>query len=227
MEKLLWKGVKKIPKTFEKEDIARIFDQIFKSKDYWKTKGYKDWGEFLKWRDACLIATIYSLGLRPKEACCLKFSDFNFKYGLVKIDGANNKTRKDRIIPIPKTLLKFYIAYFKFSKLRFWKGSKYLFPSFQNNHISPQTLKGIFREKILKPLGLWDCPFEAKAEYRTLYKLRHSRASHILNRQIKEKGAPDIFAIANLLGHSDIRSTQVYLHTDKRYMSYLRKQIDF
>ena len=60
-----------------------------------------------------------------------------------------------------------------------------------------------------------------------LYTLRHSRASHILKKQIKETGQPDLYAIANFLGHSDIRSTTVYLHTDEDYMGYLREQIEF
>lgn len=84
----------------------------------------------------------------------------------------------------------------------------------------------IMREKILKPLNLWEMPTKGKRPKFSTYTLRHSRASHILNKQIKETGQPDIYAIANILGHSDIRSTTVYLHTDKKYNNYLRELLD-
>lgn len=223
---LHYQGTKKLPEIFSEQEINLILNQIAQCQDYWKTKGYKDWGEFFKFRDTTLIATIYILGLRPKEACCLKFSDFDFQTAIVKIQAENNKVKKDRIIPVPKILMQIYKSYFQFPRARFWKGSKYLFPSFQNSHISPQTLKAIFREKALKPLGLWEMPEQNKISKFRLYTLRHSRASHILNKQIKKTGKPDIFAISNLLGHADIRSTQIYLHTDLSYRKYLREQME-
>ena len=223
-ETLLYKGTRKLPDIFNERQINSILNQILICKDY--RKGNNEWGGFFKMRDLCLIATIYLLGLRPKEACCLKFEDFNMRTAIVKIRGINNKVRKDRIIPVPELLFRFYKKYFEFPKDRFWRGSPYLFPSLQNQHISPQTFKAIFREKALKPLGLWKMPKEHKIPKIRLYTLRHSRASHILKKQIKEKGQPDIYAIANFLGHSDIRSTQIYLHTDKEYQEYLRGVIE-
>jgi len=152
--RLLYNGFKKIPSVFSDEDINKIIFQIMNCKDYFKN----DYGTFMRYRDMCLISTIYILGLRPKEACCLKFSDFDFRKMLVKINGKNNKTRKDRILPLPKLLKEIYVPYFKMPRNRFWRGSEYLFPSAENNYISPGRLKHIFREKILKPLNLWVMP---------------------------------------------------------------------
>lgn len=226
MERLNYNGTRKLPEIFSEQEINAILRQIIQCSDYWKKKGYADWGKFFKMRDVCLFATIYILGLRPKEACCLKFSDFNSRTATIKIRGENNKVRKDRIIPVPRVLMQILRQYLVFPRARFWRGSKYLFPSFMNDHISSGTLKSIFREKVLKPLNLWSMP-EHLGGTRTIYKLRHSRASHILKKQIKETGRPDIYAIANLLGHADIRSTQVYLHTDENYQEYLREQLEF
>ena len=219
MQRLNYNGTKKLPEVFSEEEINGILKQLFISEDYKKN----DWGEWTRFRDISAIATIYILGLRPKEACCLQFLDFNVRYATVKIRGENNKRRKDRIIPVPKILNQIYKPYFSFSRARFWRGSKYLFPSLQNNHFSPQTLKTIFREKALKPLRLWKIPTKNKIPKIRLYTLRHSRATHILKKQIKTSGKPDLYAIANFLGHSDIRSTQVYLHTDEEYREYLRE----
>jgi len=222
-ETLLYSGIKKVPFVFEESQINAIFSQIIECEDYPKTI----WGEWEKWRDVCLIASVYLLALRPKEACCLRFKDFNLRTMFVKIRASSNKVRKERIIPVPKIIMNFYRHYFAFSRHRFWRGSTYLFPSLENEHISPQRLKHIFREKVLKPLGFWEAPQESTKVPRVrLYSLRHSRATQILNKQIKEHGYPDIHAIANLLGHGDIRSTQVYLHADKNYMEYLRGEIE-
>jgi site-specific recombinase XerD len=223
-ERLNYSGTNKdrpLPKIFSQEDIGRIITQPLRCKNYWSKKGYADWGEFLKMRDVCILATIYILGLRPNEACSLKFEDFDFKNRKVIIRGENNKCKKDRILPVPASLMKFYKQYLVFPRSRFWRASKYLFPSFSRDHVSASTLKFIMREKVLKPLNLWNF-----SETRTTYKLRHSRASHLLAKQIEDFGRPDIFAIANILGHADIRSTQVYLHTDEKYTDYLREMMN-
>ncbi|MCX5718781.1 MAG: hypothetical protein NT055_02235, partial [Nitrospirae bacterium] len=95
MERLNYQQTHKIPEIFSESEINAILNQISKCQDYWKKKGYADWGRFFKFRDLTLIATIYILGLRPKEGCCLKFSDFNMRIAVVKIQGENNKVRKD------------------------------------------------------------------------------------------------------------------------------------
>jgi len=223
MERLNYNGTRKLPEIFTEQEVMQIVLQPLKSQDYWTKDGYADWGEFFRMRDVCLLATIYLLGLRPKEACCLRFDDFDFRSGNVKIRASSNKVRKERVLPIPATLMKFYRKYLTFPKARFWKGSKFLFPSFGSEHLSASALKTIMREKILKPLNLWEMPVNSKKSKFSTYTLRHSRASHLLNKQIQESGQPDIYAIANILGHSDIRSTTVYLHTDKKYQDYLRE----
>ena len=225
-------GVKKYPKWFSEEEINKIINQISHCEDYWSKKGYADWGKFLRARDTALIATIYILGLRPNEGCCLKFSDFDWKHSLLRIRGETNKTKKDDPpIPVPKILLKILNEYFKFPQERFWRGSKYLFPSFMNEHIASGTLKTIMREKVLKPLDLWETPDGAIGKQRTTYKLRHSRARHLRNKQYKEVGFFDVFAVANFMRHTDIRSTMIYNtdgdEMDDEAMKALRKQVEF
>jgi len=216
-------GVRHYPKWFTEEEIQVIFRQILECKDYWSKKGYADWGKFFKMRDFALIASMYMLALRPREACELKFTDFDWARSILRVRGVTNKTKKDSPpIPVPQLLLKIYNKYFAFSRLRFWHGSKYLFPSFSNPHISSGTLKTIIREKVLKPLGLWEIPDGCIGKARQSYKMRHSRLRHIRNKQYKETGQVDIFSLANFARHADIRSTMAYL-TDTEY---LRKQIE-
>lgn len=220
---LMWTGAKNIKhstKVFSEEEIKIIFDTIRGSKNYWNKKGYKDWGEFNKVRDICLLNFIYYGALRPKEACYLKFVDVDFQDKTIFISGKNNKTRKDRIIHLSKQLMPILQEYLSFPK-RFWKNTDYLFPSYQGNPISPQTLKYIIREKALKPAKLYEKNETGTVSRTRLYSLRKSRASHLLNQ------SKDIFLCANILGHSDIRTTaSFYLHKDKEYNNYLNKMMD-
>lgn len=230
-ERLIWYGVDKIPKHFSDEEIAKMINCGIRSKAYWngegRSKSLKDWGDWLRLRDVCIVATCLLCGLRPKECCCLKFSDFDFKTMYLRIDSKSNKTRKERVIPVPKALMKFYKPYFKYSKSRFWRGSDYLFPSMENNHVSPERIKYIFREKFLKPSGLWLAPKSNNKYTPTrLYAMRHTFATRTMKKMIDKKGEVDIYALANLLGHSDLRSTQKYLHTDEKYGEYLRELVE-
>ena len=98
---------------------------------------------------------------------------------------------------------------------------KYLFPSYENNSISPERWKHIFREKILKVAGLWVAPEEGSTvtKFRS-YTLRHTKATEIMNE------THDLFLVANMLGHAKLNSTKVYLHKDKKYMEYMRNRMN-
>lgn len=212
---LLYEDTKKLPGIFSQADIGQMFEQIDDSPDYLKTV----WGEWMKARDKAILATIYILGLRPGEACGLRFDDFNLKEGTVLIRGENNKVKKDRVLPLPADLLPFYQNYLKFDRIRFWKGSPFLFPSAERQHISAQRWKHTFREKILKPLGLWEAPVNSTIPKYRSYTLRHTRATELLNKY------KDIFLVANVLGHSKLNSSKVYVHTAEDYREYMRKAL--
>lgn len=214
---LLYEGTEKLPEIFNKEDIKKLQEAIINSNDYLPNIH----GEFMKKRDLSLLMTIYLLALRPREACKLRFDDFNLKKLTVKIRGVNNKEGKDRELPIPLELFRYYKGYFKFNRARFWKLSPYIFPSFENPFISPERWKSIFREKVLKPAGLWIAPegISHTPKYRS-YTLRHTRATEILNK------SNDIFLVSNILGHSKLSSSKVYLHKTDSYIDYVRKMLE-
>lgn len=212
------KNIKHVTKVFSDEEIQLIFNTIRNNKeDYLKT----NFGDWIRTRDLCIIALIYYEALRPKEACKLSFNDIDFQNKTIFINGKNNKTGKDRIVRLSKQVMPFLEEYFSYPK-RYWKNSDYLFPSMQNKAISPATFKAVFREKCLKKCGLWEKPPERNNISPTrLYSLRKSRASHLLQK------SKDLFCVANVLGHSDIRTTaSYYIHTDKEYQKYVQGVMD-
>ena len=217
---LLYEDTKKLPEVFTQADISKMLNVLDNSKDYL----HNYWGDWMRARDKALMMTIYALALRPKEACKLKFEDFDLKNMTVHIYGKNNKTGKDRVLPLPNELgkhLRDYLNPKKFPREMFWKGSTYLFPSYENNFVSPGRWKCIFREKILKPAGLYIPPEEGSTvtKFRS-YTLRHTKATELMNE------THDLFLVANVLGHAKLNSTKVYLHKDKNYIEYMRNRMN-
>ena len=179
------------------------------------------YGRWLRARDKAIFLTMRILALRPKEACGLKFEDFDIIGKTIKIRGENNKLGRDRILPLPKKLIEAYMNLSMFPRERYWRGSPYLFTTLHHkSFISPHRWDEIFREKILKPLGIWEEP-EGKSTSPAYspYSLRHTRATEILN------ATKNIFLVADILGHSDITSTEVYIHLSREYLEYMRRAL--
>jgi integrase len=212
---LLYQDIERIPEKFFSEDIEVMLNTLDNSNDYLKTV----WGEWMKARDKAILMTVYLLGLRPLETCALRFDDFNMRDETVLIRGENNKQKKDRILPIPKKLLKYVMAYLKFPRFM-WKSSSYIFPSAENEHISSERWKHIFREKILKPSGLWVAPVGKRMPKYRSYTLRSTRATELLDK------TKDPFLVARFLGHSDLRSIKKYIAISKTYKNYMGESLN-
>jgi integrase len=212
---VVYGDTKTIPEVFRKGEVDLMIATIAKSEKYPKNI----WGEWMKVRDISILLSIDLLGLRPNEACSLHRDDFDFDQKTVHIRGKNNKQRKDRILPIPDKLSMILSAYFKFPQY-LWKGSGYLFPSMENDHLAPQRWKHIFREKVLKPMGKWVAPDNPRGQgtpkFRS-YNLRATRATELLD---QTKG--DIFSVVNFLGHADLRSVKKYLPRCSYFQDHLR-----
>ena len=218
--KILYENTKKLPSFFSDAQITKIIQTIARSKNYMK----RDIGLFHKARDITLIMLLLTTGLRPREACYLRFDDFSSENMTIKIRGENNKQKKDRILPVSNVIIPFFKSYFSFSRARFWRGSQYLFPSFQNEKLSPERLKQRFRE-ILKEANIYKIDYYTKGTHQPrpkyrLYTLRHTCFSKIYNK------THDIFLVSNLAGHSGISSSKVYIHADEDYLEYERNALN-
>lgn len=203
---ILYDETQKLTENWTEQEIKLMFAVLQDSKKYLKTI----WGDWMKARDLCILAAIRYMLLRPKEACKIKFSDLNFETMQLHVRGKNNKTKKDRFISIPQKFLKFYKYYMSFPKWM-WKGSEYLFPSAENKSISAGRWKHIFREKILKPSGLYEPPGKGTMPRTRSYLLRKSGATEML-----DKGA-DPWTVAQTLGHSDLRTIKHYFFQTKKF----------
>ena len=150
----------------------------------------------LDFRNKAMLELLYASGLRISELLNLKLNDISFDEDILKVVGKGDKQRIVPIGDVALEYLKLYINEYRNLILRN-KQSEYLFI---NNNGNQMTRQGFF--KILKK----QCMLKGIKKEVSPHTLRHSFASHLLN-----NGA-DLRTIQELLGHSDISTTQVYTH---------------
>lgn len=138
-----------------------------------------------------MLVLSYSAGLRVGELLDLKVSDIDSSAMMIRV--RNGKGMKERYTVLSKSALLMLRAYY-----RIYKPSDYLFSNpYTGQPLCNRTIQQVF----LKQKKLLGFPKDA-----TLHSLRHSFATHLLL-----KGT-DVVSIQKLMGHSNIRTTSIYLH---------------
>ena len=159
--------------------------------------------DWLAMRDKALLMLIYASGLRISEALAICKKDLNSDYLLIK-----GKGNKERVVPLLSealSIIKQYLALLPFQI----DNAAPIFRGEKGNALST----GVFSRQLIKlrrSLGL--------PEHASAHAFRHSFATHLL-----ENGA-DLRSIQELLGHSDLSTTQRYTkvnieHLAKSYKS--------
>jgi len=159
-----------------------------------------DRNDFFEVRDFCMLELTYGSGLRLAELASVKINDVNRSDGMLLVKG---KGSKERIIPVGS---KSKIAIDDWLKLRQELGLNtcdYLFITQKDTVISHRSIQLRFAKWSEKHSNRHVHP----------HMLRHAFASHIL------ESSSDLLAVQELLGHSDISSTQIYTHLDFQHLA--------
>jgi integrase/recombinase XerD len=158
-------------------------------------------------RDVAIIELLYASGLRATELCELKTRDVNLQVGCVRVLG---KGMKERIVPLGQAASEAIARYVSDCRPKLERKAREL----------------LFLSRTGKPLeriGLWML-IEKYGRKSGLLKqvsphtLRHCFASHLLG------GGADLRIVQELLGHSDIATTQIYTHVDQDRLKAIHKQ---
>jgi integrase/recombinase XerD len=173
---------KSLPNILTEEEVLKLLD-INLNDDF-------------SYRNKAMLELMYATGLRVSELVNLKLQDIDLNQDIVRTFGKGNK---ERIIPIGDYAKEYLEKYIYEHRGRMLKknASEYLF---LNNHGNKMTRQGFFKliKKIAKEKGIND--------NLSPHTIRHSFASHLL------KYGADLRTIQELLGHSDISTTQIYTH---------------
>jgi integrase/recombinase XerD len=176
---------KHLPKVLSKEDIEKLLD-IKLNSDF-------------DYRNKAMLELIYASGLRVSELVNLKINDVDLFNASVRTMG---KGSKERIIPLGNYAIQAISVYLNEHRTSLLKGY-FTDALFLNNHGQKMTRQGFFQiiKKIAKEKNI-------KMSF-SPHTLRHSFATHLL-----DYGA-DLRSIQELLGHSDISTTQIYTHVSR------------
>jgi site-specific recombinase XerD len=136
-------------------------------------------------RDRLIFRTIYATGVRVSELCEMNIEDIDFEEHTIRVKGKGGKIR---IVFVDDDTL---------AEMRSFSMGRASGPLFEGHHgrnLSPRTVQHIFTN--YAPTGI------------TPHKLRHSYASELYRR------SRNLRVVQENLGHSSIRTTEIYLHTD-------------
>ena len=154
-------------------------------------------------RDRAMIEVLYACGLRISELLTLLVREVYFKEEFIRIIG---KGSKERLVPISSRALKWISKYFDLSRPFLDKHHRLNGIAFLNIRGTGLSRMGFWKilQKYIRESGI------RKDIY--FYTFRHSFATHLL------EGGADLRAVQEMLGHSDISTTQIYTHLDRSYL---------
>jgi len=186
------------------EEIPRpkkksLLPKVFSKKDIAKIFAKTDNPKHLLMLKLC-----YGMGLRVSEIVNLKVTGIDSGRMLVHIEAAKGK--KDRYVTLPSSILDDLRNYY-----RVYRPKQYLFEGQYGGQYAIRSVQAVFKDamrkaKINKSVGI--------------HGLRHSYATHLL-----ENGTDMVF-IQKLLGHKDIKTTEIYAKVSNRQIRNIKSPLD-
>ena len=159
-------------------------------------------------RDRSMLETLYGAGLRTSELISLTVNSVSLQNGWVRLTG---KGAKERLVPLGEYAVEWLETYLDGHRMRILnnKTSNDLFVTKRGGRMTRQA----FWMNIRKYSQIAGIESEL-----TPHTLRHSFATHLLN------NGTDLRTIQQLLGHSDLSTTQIYTHVSKQRLTDLLRQ---
>ncbi len=184
----------RLPDVISIEEACRLLDSIYEV-------------EPAKVRDRAMLEVLYGCGLRASEVCGLDVQDVFLEEGFLRVFG---KGSKERLVPLSGTAL---------TAMKDYLGSARAQISLRATSPDADSLKAVFlnqrgrritRQGLHKIVGAAGKAIGISGLHP--HTLRHSFATHMLS------GGADLRVIQEILGHSDISTTQIYTHVDRQHL---------
>jgi len=185
---------KKLPVFVQEKEMNRLLDGRFFTEDF---EGR---------RDKAVVSLFYGTGIRLSELVGIRFPDLNLIEKMVKVNG---KRDKQRLVPFPLEISGVLNDYIELRNELFPAAENFLFLTGSGEPVYNKLIYRIVKRQL---------SLVTTVEKKSPHILRHSYATHLLNR-----GA-DLNAIKELLGHANLAATQIYTHTTFEQLKKVYKQ---
>ncbi|TCI93602.1 tyrosine-type recombinase/integrase [Tenacibaculum sp. M341] len=181
---------KKLPKALDREDAMRLIDWTYIAPFRYA---------FNRIRCRAIIAMFIYTGIRKSELLNLKLTDVRMRDKILRVECG--KGGKDRLIPLNEKLISILNEYLT-ARVKNKKTTPYFFASLRRDYrLGAMTIRRIF-DRLKSDLNLSVYP----------HKLRHTFATLML------EGNCDIYALSKMMGHSDLKTTTIYLAITTRHL---------
>lgn len=179
-----------LPDVLSYQEISSMIDNIDLSQQF----GH---------RNKAIIEVMYGCGLRVSEVITLKISNIYVEDEFLRIIGKGNK---ERLVPISKSIIKTLKLYLEGERIQQEINPKHTDTVFINKRGTGLSRQMIFL--MIKDLA------EKSGIKKNIgpHTIRHSFATHLL------EGGADLRAVQQMLGHSNISTTEIYTHVSDQYL---------
>ncbi len=188
-----------LPQTLSQSEIRELMDAASAAAaDSPGPKGH---------RDVAILEMLYGSGLRVAELCGLDIGDLDADHGLVRVLG---KGDKERIVPLGVPGLRACAAWQQVREA--WVGEQSgnaLFLGARGGRIDQRVVRRVVHESLR---AVPEAPDIGP------HGLRHAMATHLL------EGGADLRSVQEMLGHSSLRTTQIYTHVSDERLRAAYKQ---
>lgn len=160
-------------------------------------------------RDRAMLELAYATGVRVSELVGIKMTDIFWQDEFVRVFG---KGGKERLVPVGETALEWIQAYLQGP----WKSLSSLGLGGELVFLN-RFGKRLSRQSVWKNLKKYALQAGIK-KFISPHTIRHSFATHLI------EGGADLRAVQEMLGHSDIATTQIYTHLDREFLKDVHKR---
>ncbi|MEW5838376.1 MAG: tyrosine recombinase XerC [Pseudomonadota bacterium] len=183
------RATRNLPATLESEQLTQLLQP------------HQDVDSDLDLRDLAMFEVMYGSGLRLSEACQLNLSDIDLSQGEARVTG---KGRKTRLVPLGGAAVRALQQWLSIRPRFAHENEPALFLSRQRLRVSGRNVQKRLT-LLAQKRGMIGAPHP--------HTLRHACASHLL------QNSGDLRAVQELLGHSNLSTTQIYTHLDFQHLA--------